>query len=139
MITIISYVTHELGGFTYSFNSGRCCLIYHKDMKHVYRESDVLIRTTASHDFHVKHIKNVPNDKSLYGVNEKSILRNRPSTFKEKDIHDKRVPGEAMKKYCLFLNLSFILIDIVDRIPCWFLYELLRQIWDILYSDYPKS
>ncbi|CAF4139050.1 unnamed protein product, partial [Adineta steineri] len=68
---------HELGGFTCSFNSGRCCrycLIHHKDMKHVYKESEVLIRTTASHDFHVKHIKNVPNDKSLYGVNEKSIL-----------------------------------------------------------------
>ncbi|CAF1387191.1 unnamed protein product, partial [Adineta steineri] len=125
---------YELGGFTCSFNSGRCCrycLIYHKDMKHVYRESDILIRTTASHDFHVKHIKNVPN--------EKSILRNRPSTFKETDIHDKRVPGKVMEKYCLFLNLSFILIDIVDRIPCWFLYELLRQIWDILYSDYPRK
>ncbi|CAF4284209.1 unnamed protein product, partial [Adineta steineri] len=68
---------HELGGFTCSFDSGRrCqyCLIHHKDMKHVYRESDVLIRTTASHDFHVKHIENVPSDKSLYGVNEKSIL-----------------------------------------------------------------
>ncbi|CAF1433082.1 unnamed protein product [Rotaria sordida] len=194
---------HELGGFTCSFNSGRCCrycLIHHKDMKYVYREADVLIRTAASHDFHVKHIDNVPNDKSLYGVNEKSILstllsfnpitslppdimhdifegimpkiissllhtivstrlctsaqicyrinnfiygindrRNRPPTFKEKDIHDKRVPGKAMEKYCLFLNLPFILMDIVDRIPYWFLYELLRQIWDILHSDYPRK
>ncbi|CAF3873487.1 unnamed protein product, partial [Rotaria sp. Silwood1] len=268
---------HELGGFTCSFNSGRCCrycLIHHKDMKYVYREADVLIRTAASHDFHVKHIDNVPNDKSLYGVNEKSILstllsfnpitslppdimhdilegimpkiissllhtivstrlctsaqicyrinnfiygindrRNRPPTFKEKDIHDKRVPGKAMEKYCLFLNLGlrmmrttkvahgtenegfkaertvssslpspssspspsltsapssalhslsqspqslraqvspcasfgiplnlpFILMDIVNRIPYWFLYELLRQIWDILYSDYPRK
>jgi hypothetical protein len=47
--------------------------------------------------------------------------------------------GKAMEKYCLFLNLSFILIDIIDKIPYWFLYELLRQIWDILYSDYPRK
>ncbi|CAF1544058.1 unnamed protein product, partial [Adineta steineri] len=72
----------------------------------------------------------------IYGINDR---RNRPSTFKEKDIRDKRVPGKAMEKYCLFLNLPFILIDIVDRIPYWFLYELLRQIWDILYSDYPRK
>ncbi|CAF5142511.1 unnamed protein product [Rotaria sp. Silwood1] len=30
-------------------------------------------------------------------------------------------------------------MDIVNRIPYWFLYELLRQIWDILYSDYPRK
>jgi hypothetical protein len=44
-----------------------------------------------------------------------------------------------MEKYCLFLNLSFILIDIIDKIPYWFLYELLRPIWDILYSDCPRK
>ncbi len=124
-------------------------------MKHVYKESDIVIRKTASHDFHVTHIENVSNDKSLYGVNEQSVLstlssfnpitclppdimhdvlegimpeltscllhtivsnrlctssqichrinkfidgindrRNRPPAFKEKDILDKRVPGE---------------------------------------------
>ena len=44
-----------------------------------------------------------------------------------------------MKKYCLFLNLPFMLIDLIDSIPYWFLYELLREIWDILYSDYPRK
>ncbi|CAF3880552.1 unnamed protein product [Rotaria sp. Silwood2] len=195
--------SHELGGFTCAFNSGRCCrycLIYHRDMKHVYKESDSLMRTAASHDSHAKHIHNVSNDKSLYGVNEKSVLstlpsfnpitclppdimhdilegimpkftncllhtivsnrlctssqichrinnfiygindrRNRPPAFKEKEILDKRVPSKTMEKYCLFLNLSFILIDIIDKILYWFLYKLLRQIWDILYSDYPRK
>lgn len=46
--------------------------------------------------------------------------------------------GKAMEKYCLFMNLPFILFDLVDKIPYWFLYELLREIWDILYSDYPR-
>jgi hypothetical protein len=44
-----------------------------------------------------------------------------------------------MEKYCLFLNLPFILIDFIDKVPYWFLYELLRQIWDMLYSDYPRK
>lgn len=44
-----------------------------------------------------------------------------------------------MEKYCLFMNLPFILFDMLDKIPYWFLYELLRQIWEILYSDYPRK
>jgi hypothetical protein len=43
-----------------------------------------------------------------------------------------------MEKYCLFLNLPFILFDFVDKVPYWFLYELLREIWDMLYCDYPR-
>ncbi|CAF1346614.1 unnamed protein product [Didymodactylos carnosus] len=193
---------HELGGFTCAFNSGYCCrycLTHHQDMKTVYNESQVLILTTTSHDLQVKQVQNVPRDKSIYGINEESILsalpsfhpvislppdimhdilegvmpkltgcllhtivssrlcsaaqicqrikkfaygvndkRNRPPSFKEKDILDKRIPGKAMEKYCLFLNLPFILFDIIERIPYWFLYELFRQIWDILYSDYPR-
>lgn len=30
-------------------------------------------------------------------------------------------------------------INSIDSIPYWFLYELLREIWDILYSDYPRK
>lgn len=46
--------------------------------------------------------------------------------------------GKAMEKYCLFLNLPFILIDFIDKIPHWCLYQLLRQIWDMLYSNCPR-
>ncbi|CAF4670370.1 unnamed protein product, partial [Rotaria socialis] len=46
---------------------------------------------------------------------------------------------KAMEKYCLFLNLPFMLFDILDRIPYWFLYELFREIWDILYCDFPRK
>ncbi|CAF1569566.1 unnamed protein product [Rotaria magnacalcarata] len=44
-----------------------------------------------------------------------------------------------MEKYCLFLNLPFIFYEIIDKIPYWFLYELLREIWDILYADHPRK
>ncbi|CAF2819444.1 unnamed protein product [Rotaria sp. Silwood2] len=216
---------HELSGFTCAFNSGHCCrycFTHHKDMKRIYKESQTLIRTAASHDLQVKQIQNVPADKSIYGINEKSVLsnlssfhpitslppdimhdilegimpkltscllhtvvsnrlcsaskicqlinkftygtndrRNHPPVLKEKDIFDKRIPelstilkcntdnnatycfkfihlGKAMEKYCLFLNLPFMLIGFIDKVPYWFLYTLLRQIWDILYSDYPR-
>jgi hypothetical protein len=43
-------------------------------MKHIYKESQTLIRTAASHDLQVKQIQNVPADKSTYGINEKSVL-----------------------------------------------------------------
>ncbi|CAF3914769.1 unnamed protein product [Rotaria sp. Silwood1] len=168
-------------------------------MKHIYKESQTLISTAASHDLQVKQIQNVPADKSIYGINEESILsnlssfhpitslpadimhdilegikpkltscllhtvvsnrlcsaskicqlinkftygtndrRNHPPVLKEKDIFDKRIPGKAMEKYCLFLNLPFMLISFIDKVPYWFLYTLLRQIWNILYSDYPR-
>jgi hypothetical protein len=147
-------LAHELGGFTCSFNSGYCCrfcLTHHRDMKHIYDESKVLIRTIAAHDLQMEQVQKVPNDRSMYGINEKSILstlssfhpiislppdilegvmpkltscllhtiasnrlysasqicqrintftysatdkRNRPPLFKEKDIFEKRVPGE---------------------------------------------
>ncbi|CAF5039830.1 unnamed protein product [Rotaria magnacalcarata] len=169
-------------------------------MKNIYKESQTLIRTAASHDLQVKQIQNVHADKSMYGISEISVLsnlpsfhpitslppdimhdilegimpkltscllhtivstrlcsavqicqrintfaygandkRNRPPVFKEKDIFDKRIPGKAMEKYCLFINLPFILLDFIGKVPYWFLYELLRQIWDILYSDYPRK
>ncbi|CAF4973308.1 unnamed protein product, partial [Rotaria sp. Silwood1] len=72
---------------------------------------------------------------NLAGANDR---RNHPPVLKEKDIFDKRIPGKAMEKYCLFLNLPFMLISFIDKVPYWFLYTLLRQIWDILYSDYPR-
>ncbi|CAF1953676.1 unnamed protein product [Rotaria magnacalcarata] len=194
---------HELGGFTCAFNYGYCCrycLTNHRDMKTRYNETQVLIRTTTSHDLQVKQVRNVPGDKKIYGINEESILsilpsfhpvislppdimhdilegvmpkltacllhtivssrlcsaaqlcrrinkytygvndkQNRPPPFKEKDILDERVPGKAMEKFCLFLNLPFILYDIVEKIPYWFLYEELREIWDVLYCDYPRK
>lgn len=70
-------LAHELGGFTCSFNAGHCCrycLIHHRDMKHVYQESQTLIRTVKSHDMQVKQVQNVNSDRSMYGINEQSIL-----------------------------------------------------------------
>ncbi|CAF2058078.1 unnamed protein product [Rotaria magnacalcarata] len=75
-------------------------------------------------------------NKFTYGNNDK---RNRPFALKEKDISEKNIRGKAMEKYCLFLNLPFMLFDILDRIPYWFLYELFREIWDILYCDFPRK
>ncbi|CAF3420737.1 unnamed protein product [Rotaria socialis] len=75
-------------------------------------------------------------NKFTYGNNDK---RNRPLALKEKDISEKIIRGKAMEKYCLFLNLPFMLFDILDRIPYWFLYELFREIWDILYCDFPRK
>ncbi|CAF4609154.1 unnamed protein product [Rotaria socialis] len=219
-------VTHELDGFICAFNSDHCCrycLTHHRDVKNIYKESQTLIRTAASHDLQVKQVQNVHADKSMYGISEISVLsnlpsfhpitslppdimhdilegimpkrtscllhtivstrlcsavqicqrintftygtndkRNRPPVFKEKDIFDKRIPGpstkskynahrnttycfifihvgKAMEKYCLFINLPFILLDFIGKVPYWFLYELLQQIWDILYSDYPRK
>jgi hypothetical protein len=45
-------------------------------MKHIYKESQTLIRTASSHDLQVKQIQNVPTDKSIYGINEESVLSN---------------------------------------------------------------
>ncbi|CAF3885805.1 unnamed protein product [Rotaria sp. Silwood1] len=164
-------------------------------------ESQTLISTAASHDLQVKQIQNVPDDKSIYGINEEFLLsnlssfhpitslpadimhdilegiipkltscllhtvvsnrlcsaskicqlinkftygtndrRNHQPVLKEKDIFDKIIPDKrkAMEKYCLFLNLPFMLIGFIDKVPYWFLYTLLRQIWNILYSDYPR-
>ncbi|CAF4461008.1 unnamed protein product [Rotaria socialis] len=75
-------------------------------------------------------------NKFNFGNNDK---RNRPVAFKEKDISEGNVRGKAMEKYCLFLNLPFIFYEIIDKIPYWFLYELLREIWDILYADHPRK
>ena len=72
-------LAHELGGFTCAFNSGYCCrycFTNHKDMKCIYKESQALIRTVASHDLQVKQIQHVPADKSIYGINGKSVLSN---------------------------------------------------------------
>ena len=43
-------------------------------MKHIYQESQTIIRTAASHDLQVKQVQNVPADKSMYGIKEESIL-----------------------------------------------------------------
>ncbi|CAF4135388.1 unnamed protein product, partial [Rotaria magnacalcarata] len=75
-------LTHELGGFTCAFNYGYCCrycLTNHRDMKTRYNETQVLIRTTTSHDLQVKQVRNVPGDKKIYGINEESILSILPS------------------------------------------------------------
>ncbi|CAF3832604.1 unnamed protein product [Rotaria sordida] len=68
---------HELGGFTRTFTTGyfcRYCFTHHHDMKHIYKESQTLIRTAESHDIQLKHVENVPSDKSMYGINEASAL-----------------------------------------------------------------
>lgn len=75
-------LAHELGGFMCSFNNGHCCrycLCHHKDMKNVYKESQVTIRTRTSYDLQVKHVQEVSIDKQMYGINEKSILLTLPS------------------------------------------------------------
>lgn len=75
-------LAHELGGFTCSFNNGHCCrycLAHHRDMRHIYKESQTLIRTTQSHDMQVKQVQNVNSDKSMYGVNQQSVLSALPS------------------------------------------------------------
>ena len=45
-------------------------------MKHFYKESQTIIRRPASYDLQVKQVQNVPADKSMYGINEKSVLSN---------------------------------------------------------------
>lgn len=123
-------------------------------MKYIYKESQALIRTVKTHDIQVKQVQNVNSDRSMYGINEQSVLsslssfhaitslppdimhdilegimpklsscllhiivsnrictaselcqrinnftygtndrRNRPVMFKEKDIFNKRIPG----------------------------------------------
>ncbi|CAF1196037.1 unnamed protein product [Rotaria sordida] len=138
--------THELGGFTRTFTTGyfcRYCFTHHHDMKHIYKESQTLIRTAESHDIQLKHVENVPSDKSMYGINEASALSFissfHPITSLPPDLMHDAMEGKTMEKYCLFLNLPFMLFNIVDKIPYWFLYELLREIWDMLYCDFPRK
>ena len=45
-------------------------------MKHIYKESQTIIRTAVSHDLQVKQVQNMSVDKSMYGSNEKSVLLN---------------------------------------------------------------
>ena len=63
-------------------------------------------------------------------------LTNRPSPVKKQQLQYSNIAGSASQKLCFFKLFPIIFNDIVDRLPSFIVYKVLREILDLILS-YP--